>query len=323
MTKAMVLHETGGPENLKWEDWDVRDPAPGEALVRHTFVGLNYNDTNYRRGIIPLPQMPAVIGREAAGVVEAVGASVGEISVGMRVAYAGHFGAYGEFNNVPADRLVPIPDDVADDVAAAMLLKGMTAQYLVRQTKPLKAGDTMLYHAAAGGVGQIACQWANHLGATVIGTVSTREKAAIAKEHGCHHVIVYTEDDFLEQVKDLTEGQGVDYVCDAVGKDTIEKSMQCMKHHGVLVVYGSASGAPAPETWAKLPVERFLVKATLPGYTRTRERLLQCANDVFDVVRSGAVNIEINQRYALKDAAQAHIDLQGRKTTGSTVFEVA
>ena len=323
MTKAMVLHETGGPENLKWEDWEVAVPAPGEARVRHTFVGLNYNDTNYRRGIIPLPRMPGVIGREAAGVVEAVGADAGEISVGMRVAYAGHFGAYGEFNNVPTDRLVPIPDDVGDDLAAAMLLKGMTAQYLVRQTKPLKAGDTMLYHAAAGGVGLIACQWANHLGATVIGTVSTKEKAALAKEHGCHHVIDYSQDDFLDQVRDLTDGQGVDYVCDAVGRDTIEKSMQCMKHHGVLVVYGSASGAPTPETWAKLPVERFLVKASLPGYTRTRERLLAAANDLFDIVGSGAVKIEINQRYKLKDAAQAHADLQGRKTTGSTVFEVS
>ena len=322
MTKAVVLHETGGPESLKWEDWEVAQPTQGEALVRHTFVGLNYNDTNYRAGIIPLPQLPAVIGREAAGVVEAVGADVREISVGMRVAYAGHFGAYGEFNNIPADRLVPIPDDVADDLAAAMLLKGMTAQYLVRQTKELKAGDTMLYHAAAGGVGLIACQWANHLGVTVIGTVSTREKAAIAKEHGCQHVIVYSEDDFLGQVKELTDGQGVDYVCDAVGRDTIEKSMQCMRHHGVLVVYGSASGAPPPETWAKLPVERFLVKASLPGYTRTRERLLAAANDLFEVVKSGAVRIEINQRYELKEAAQAHIDLQGRKTTGSTVFEI-
>ena len=299
-----------------------REPAPDEALVRHTFVGLNYNDTNYRRGIIPLPQMPAVIGREAAGVVEAVGAGVEEISVGMRVAYAGHFGAYGQLNNVPADRLVPVPNDVTDELAAAMLLKGMTAQYRVRQTKELKAGDTMLYHAAAGGVGLIACQWANHLGATVIGTVSTNEKATIAKEHGCDHVIVYSEDDFLTQVRNLTDRQCVDYVCDAVGKDTIERSMQCMKHHGVLVVDGSASGAPPPETSAKLPAERFLVKASLPGYARTCERLLQCANDVFDVVQSGAVKIEVSQRYALKDAAQAHVDLQGRKTTGSTVFEV-
>ena len=263
-----------------------------------------------------------MIGRGAAGVVEGVGADVREIRVGVRVAYAGHFGAYGEFNNIPADRLVPIPDDVADDLAAAMLLKGMTAQYLVRQTKELNAGDTGRQHRAAGGVGLIAWQWENHLGVTVIGTVSTREKAAIAKEHGCQHVIVYSEDDFLGQVKELTDGQGVDYVCDAVGRDTIEKSMQCMRHHGVLVVYGSASGAPPPETWAKLPVERFLVKASLPGYTRTRERLLAAANDLFEVVKSGAVRIEINQRYELKEAAQAHIDLQGRKTTGSTVFEI-
>ena len=323
MPKAVVLHETGGPENLMWEDWDAIEPAPGEALVRHSYVGLNYNDINYRSGTNLLPRLPAVIGREAAGVVEAVGSGVSRISVGMRVAYAGHFGAYGELNNVPADRLIPIPDDVADDVAAAMLLKGMTAQYLVRQTKPLRAGDTMLYHAAAGGVGLIACQWAKHLGARVIGTVSTREKAAIAKAHGCDHVIVYNEDDFLNRVKELTDGEGVDYVCDSVGRDTIEKSMQCMRHHGVIVVFGSASGPPPPEIWAKLPVERYLVKASLPGYTRNRKLLLACAEDLFEVVRSGAVKIEINQRYRLKEAAQAHSDLQSRKTTGSTVFEVS
>ena len=323
MAKAVVLHETGGPENLRWEDWHPGKPAPGEALVRQTYAGLNYNDINFRVGKIPLPQLPMVIGREAAGIVEAMGEGISEVTVGMRVAYAGQFGAYGELNNVRADRLIPVPDDIGDDVAAAMILKGMTAQYLVRQTKPLKDGDTMLYHAAAGGVGLIACQWAKHLGATVIGTVGSEEKAAIARKHGCDHVILYSSGDFLEQVKEITNGRGVDYVCDAVGKDTIEQSMQCMAHHGVLAVYGAASGSPPPETWGKLPTERFLVRASLPSYTRTREMLLACAGDVFDIVRSGAVKIAINQRYVLKDAPQAHVDLEGRKTTGSTVFEIA
>jgi len=322
MTKAVVLHTPGGPENLSWEDWDLPPPAAGEARVRQTFAGLNYVDTYLRSGRYPLATLPVVLGREAAGVVETLGDGVDTVRVGDRVAYSSHLGGYAEANNVPADRLVPLPDDVGDELAAAMMLKGMTAQFLVRQTRPLGPGDTLLYHAAAGGVGLIACQWAKHLGAIVIGTVGSADKAERAKAHGCDHVINYNEEDFLERVMALTDGVGVDFVCDAVGRTTIEKSMQALAHHGVLASYGAASGQVAPETWAKMPPERFLVKTTLPGYTKTREQLLAAANDLFAVVRSGAVRIEINQRYALKDAAQAHADLEGRKTTGSTVFVI-
>jgi len=267
-----------------------------------------------RSGLYPLAKMPAVLGREGAGVVEAVGEGVTGLNVGDRVAYSSHLGSYAEVNLVPADRLVPVPDDVSDEQAAAMMLKGMTAQYLVRQTKALGPGDTLLYHAAAGGVGLIACQWAKHLGATVIGTVGSAAKAERAKAHGCDHVIRYDEVDFLDQVMALTDGRGVDYVCDAVGVTTIEKSMKAMAHHGVLVSFGAAAGP--------VPPERYLIKGTLPGYTKTREQLLASAEDLFAVVRSGAVRIEINQRYALKDAAQAHTDLEARKTTGSTIFVI-
>lgn len=321
MTKAIVLRTAGGPENFSWEDWDPGAPGAGEVRVRQTFAGLNYVDTYLRSGQYPT-ELPAVLGREGVGVVETLGDGVTSLKVGDRVAYSSHLGSYAEANVVPADRLVPLPDDIADEAAAAMMLKGMTAQYLVRQTKALGPGDTLLYHAAAGGVGLIACQWAKHLGATVIGTVGSADKAARAKAHGCDHVIRYDEVDFLEHVMTLTGGRGVDYVCDAVGVTTIEKSMKAMTHHGVLVSFGAAAGPVPPETWAKLPPERFLVKGTLPGYTKTRAQLMACAEDLFAVVRSGAVRIEINQRYPLKDAAQAHTDLEARKTTGSTIFVI-
>ena len=322
MTKAVVLNTPGGPENLIWQDWDPGAPAPGEVRVRQTFAGLNYIDTYLRSGLYPLATMPAVLGREAAGVVETLGDGVDTLRVGDRVAYASHLGCYAEVNNVPAYRLVPLPDDIGDEQAAAMMLKGMTAQYLVRQTRPLGPGDTLLYHAAAGVVGLIACQWAKHLGATVIGTVGSAAKAERAKAHGCDHVINYAEEDFLDRVMALTDGRGVDYVCDAVGRTTIEQSMRALSHHGTLASYGAAAGPVAPEIWGKLPPERYLVKTTLPGYTKTRAQLLACANDLFAVVRSGAVRIEVDQRYPLKEAAQAHADLEGRKTTGSTVFTI-
>jgi NADPH2:quinone reductase len=322
MTKAVVLRAAGGPENFSWEDWDPGAPGPGNVRVRQTFAGLNYVDTYLRSGQYPLAKLPAVLGREGAGVVETVGDGVTGLNLGDRVAYSSHLGSYAEVNVVPADRLVPLPDDISDEAAAAMMLKGMTAQYLVRQTKALGPGDTLLYHAAAGGVGLIACQWAKHLGATVIGTVGSAEKAAQAEAHGCDQVIRYDKEDFLEHVMALTDGRGVDYVCDAVGVTTIEKSMKALAHHGTLASFGAAAGPVAPETWGKLPPERYLVKTTLPGYTKTREQLLACAEDLFAVVRSGAVRIEINQRYPLKEAAQAHTDLEARKTTGSTIFVI-
>jgi NADPH2:quinone reductase len=321
MTKAIVLRTAGGPENLSWEDHDPGTPGAGDVRVRQTFAGLNYVDTYLRSGQYPT-ELPAVLGREGVGVVETLGDGVAGLNVGDRVAYSSHLGSYAEANIVPADRLVPLPDDITDEAAAAMMLKGMTAQYLVRQTKALGPRDTLLYHAAAGGVGLIACQWAKHLGATVIGTVGSADKADRAKLHGCDHVIRYDEVDFLDAVMTLTEGRGVDYVCDAVGVTTIENSMKAMAHHGVLVSFGAAAGPVPPETWAKLPPERYLIKGTLPGYTKTRDHLLAAAEDLFAVVRSGAVRIEINQRYVLKDAAQAHTDLEARKTTGSTIFVI-
>ena len=322
MTKAVVLRAAGGPENFSWEDWDPGVPGPGDVRVRQAFAGLNYVDTYLRSGQYPLAKLPAVLGREGVGVVETMGDGVTSLNIGDRVAYSSHLGSYAEVNVVPADRLVPLPDDISDEAAAAMMLKGMTAQYLVRQTKALGPGDTLLYHAAAGGVGLIACQWAKHLGATVIGTVGSAEKAAQASAHGCDHVIRYDDDDFLERVMALTGGRGVDYVCDAIGVTTIEKSMKALAHHGTLSSFGAAAGPVPPETWSKLPPERYLVKTTLPGYTRTREQLLSCAKDLFAVVRSGAVRIEINQRYPLKEAAKAHADLEARRTTGSTIFVI-
>jgi NADPH:quinone reductase len=321
MTKAIVLRTAGGPENFSWEDWDPGTPGAGDVRVKQTFAGLNYVDTYLRSGQYPTT-LPAVLGREGVGVVETLGDGVTGLKVGDRVAYSSHLGSYAEANVVPADRLVPLPDDISDEAAAAMMLKGMTAQYLVRQTKALGPGDTLLYHAAAGGVGLIACQWAKHLGATVIGTVGSADKAARATAHGCDHVIRYDEVDFLDHVMTLTGGRGVDYVCDAVGVTTIEKSMKALAHHGVLVSFGAAAGPVPAETWAKMPPERYLIKATLPGYTKTRPQLLAAADDLFAVVRSGAVRIEINQRYPLKEAAQAHTDLEARKTTGSTIFVI-
>jgi len=323
MNHVIRISETGGPEVMQWETQEVASPGPSEILLRQTAVGLNYIDVYFRTGVYPAPQLPFTPGLEGAGVVEAVGEGVTDLAPGDHVGYAAQpLGAYAESRLIPADRVVRLPDGIEDRVAAAMMLKGMTVQYLLRSTVALKAGDTILFHAAAGGVGLIACQWAKHLGATVIGTVGSAAKAERAKAHGCDHVIRYGEVDFLDAVKGLTDGRGVDYVCDAVGVTTIEKSMQAMAHHGVLVSFGAAAGPVPPETWAKLPPERYLIKGTLPGYTKTREQLLACAEDLFAVVRAGAVRIEINQRYALKDATQAHTDLEARKTTGSTIFVI-
>jgi NADPH2:quinone reductase len=323
MPKAIRIHETGGPEVLRWDEVEVGQPGPGEVRLRQTAVGLNFIDTYHRTGLYPLPRFPAIVGMEGAGVVEEVGPDVGELKIGNRVAYAGMpLGAYAEARLMPADRLVPLPDDISDNQAAGMMLKGLTAQYLVRATYPVKSGETVLIHAAAGGVGLILCQWAKNLGATVIGTVSTEEKAALARSHGCDHPILYTSENVVERVKELTGGKGVPVVYDSVGKDTFSASLDCLRPRGLMVSYGNSSGAVPPISLLELSKRGslYVTRPTLMNYTASREELVANAAELFDVVASGAVKIEVNQTYALKDAAQAHRDLEARKTTGSTVL---
>ncbi|MCH9019379.1 MAG: quinone oxidoreductase [Proteobacteria bacterium] len=322
MTKAIRIHRPGGPEQMVWEEVAVGDPGPGEARVRHTAVGLNFIDVYHRSGLYPLPALPATIGMEAAGVVEAVGDGVDDLAAGDRIAYAGPPGAYSEARLMPAKRLVKLPDGVDDRQAAAMMLKGMTAEYLLHRTYPVKAGETILFHAAAGGVGTIACQWAKHLGATVIGTVGTREKAEIAAAHGCDHPIVTSETDFVARVKEITGGAGVPVVYDSVGKDTFDRSLDCLSPFGLLALFGQSSGPVPPFDLGQLAAmgSLYVTRPTLLTYAASRDDLLATADALFEVVRSGAVRIEVNQTYALADAAQAHRDLEARKTTGSTVL---
>jgi NADPH2:quinone reductase len=323
MTKAIRVHETGGPDVLKWEDVDVPAPGAGEALVRQTAAGLNFIDTYQRSGLYPIA-LPAIMGNEGAGVIEAVGDGVTEVKPGDRVAYHSAPGAYAEQRIVPSWLLAKLPDDISDQQGASMMLKGGTAQYLLRQTYSVQAGDTIVVHAAAGGVGLITCQWAKHLGATVIGTVSSDEKAALAKAHGCDHAIVYTREDFTARVKEITDGKGVPVVYDSVGKDTFMGSLDCLQPRGLMVSFGNASGPPDPLNVLALSQKGslFLTRPTLGHYTPNHAAVLKVANDLFDVVSSGAVKIEINQTYPLQDAAQAHRDLESRKTTGSTVLMV-
>ncbi|MCH7931349.1 MAG: quinone oxidoreductase [Proteobacteria bacterium] len=322
MTKAIRIHQPGGPEEMVWEEVAVGDPGPGEARVRHTAVGLNFIDVYHRTGLYPLPALPATIGMEAAGVVEAVGDGVDDLAAGDRIAYAGPPGAYSEARLMPAKRLVKLPDGIDDRQAAAMMLKGMTAEYLLHRTYPVKAGETILIHAAAGGVGTIACQWAKHLGATVIGTVGTREKAELAAAHGCDHPIVTSETDFVARVKEITGGAGVPVVYDSVGKDTFDGSLDCLSPRGLLALFGQSSGPVPPFDLGQLAAmgSLYVTRPTLLTYAASRDDLLATANALFEVVRSGAVRIEVNQTYALADAAQAHRDLEARKTTGSTVL---
>jgi NADPH2:quinone reductase len=324
MTHAIRIHQTGGPETLRWESVDLPPPSAGEIQVRHTAVGLNYIDVYFRTGLYPAP-LPLTPGFEAAGVVAAVGAGVTEFQVGERVAYAtGPLGAYAEARNMPADRAVKIPEGVSDQQAAAMMLQGMTAEYLLRRTWPVKKGDTILVHAAAGGVGLILCQWAKHLGATVIGTVGSDAKAELARAHGCDHPIVYTREDFQARVMELTGGAKLPVVYDSVGKDTFAKSLDCLALRGMMVLYGQASGKVPPLDLGELSAKGslFVTRPTLFSYTSTRQELVDCANALFDVVKRGIVKIAINQTYPLREAAQAHIDLEARKTTGSTVLIV-
>ena len=321
MPKAIRIHQTGGPEVLKWEDVELGRPGPGEALIRQTAVGLNFIDTYHRTGLYPLP-LPAVLGMEGAGMVEEVGAGVTEVKPGDRVAYAGVLGAYTERRLIAADRLVPLPDGVSDIQAAAMMLKGMTAEYLLLRTHRVQRGETILVHAAAGGVGLIMCQWAKHLGATVIGTVGSDQKAELARANGCDHPIVYTRENFTERVRALTGGAGVPVVYDSVGKDTFPGSLDCLRPLGLMVSYGNASGAVPPFNIGLLAQKGslFLTRPVLMAYTAKREDLLSCARALFEVVASGVVKIKLERTWPLEDAASAHRELEGRRTTGSTVL---
>jgi NADPH2:quinone reductase len=324
MTHAIRFHKTGGPEVLVWEDVEVGKPGPGEARIRHTAVGLNFIDIYLRSGLYPA-QLPSGLGGEGAGVVLEVGPGVTDLKPGDRVAYGNAPpGAYAEERLVKADILIKLPDGIDDKTAAAMMLKGLTAQYLIRQTYRVKAGDTILLHAAAGGVGLILSQWAKHLGVTVIGTVGSDDKAKLAKAHGCAHTIVYTREDFVKRVEEITEGKKVPVVYDSVGKDTFLKSLDCLAPLGVAALFGQSSGSVEPLNVGILAQKGslYVTRPTLFTYAAKRESLLAMAKELFDVVLSGAVKIEVNQSYSLKDAAKAHADLAARKTTGSTVLLV-
>ncbi|MBX9903962.1 MAG: quinone oxidoreductase [Burkholderiales bacterium] len=321
MPHVIRIHQNGGPEQMQWEEVTVGDPGPGEVRVRNTAIGLNFIDTYHRSGLYPMP-LPLVLGSEGAGVVEAVGPKVKEFKVGDHVAYAQPIGAYAEVLIRPVARLVKIPAGIKDETAAAMMLKGMTAWYLCRRTYRVKKGDTIVVHAAAGGVGQILCQWAKHLGATVIGTVGSDEKIALAKKAGCKHVVVMSREKLPVRVREITKGKGVPVVYDGVGKDTFVESLDCLAPLGLMASFGNASGAVAPVNIGILAQKGslYLTRPTLVNYTSAREDLLTAARELFAVVKKGAVKITINQRYPLREAAQAHRDLEARKTTGSTVL---
>ncbi|APZ42822.1 quinone oxidoreductase family protein [Acidihalobacter ferrooxydans] len=322
MPGAIRIHENGGPDVLRFEDVAVGQPGPGEVRLRQTAVGLNYIDVYHRTGLYPV-ELPTVLGMEAAGRVEAVGPGVDELRPGDRVAYAGGpLGSYAEQRLMPARGLVKLPDGIDERTAAAMMLQGMTVQYLIRQTYRVQPGETVLWHAAAGGVGLIACQWLKALGVTVIGTAGTDEKAALARAHGCTHVINYRRENFVERVRELTDGAGVPVVYDSVGKDTWDGSLDCLRPRGLMVSFGNASGPVPPVNLGILAQKGalYVTRPTLMTYTATRDDLLRCAGELFEQVLSGAVKIEVNHTYPLADAAQAHRDLEARKTTGSVVL---
>ncbi|MGE5386078.1 MAG: quinone oxidoreductase family protein [Betaproteobacteria bacterium] len=322
MPHAIRIHQFGGPEVLVWEEVTVAAPAPGEATVRHAACGLNYIDTYHRTGLYPL-SLPAGIGLEGAGTVEAVGSGVTHVKPGDRVAYAGGpVGAYAEVRNLPADRLLKLPDAIDFETAAAMMLQGLTAAYLLRRTYRVQAGDPVLIHAAAGGVGLIACQWAKALGATVIGTVGSDAKAELAKAHGCDHVINYSTENFTARAREITGGQGVAVVYDGVGKDTFMGSLDALRPLGMMVTFGNASGPVPPFDPLLLSAKGslFITRPGIAHYTAKRADLEALGAELFEVVTSGKVKIEVRQKYALKDAAQAHRDLEARKTTGSTIL---
>ena len=321
-THAIRIHEYGGPDVLSWEEIEVAEPRDGEARVRHTAIGLNFIDIYHRTGLYPM-ELPTGLGSEAAGVVEAVGPDVTEVDVGDRVVYSGRpADAYSECRNFSAAQLVPIPDSISDEVAAAVFLKGLTAWYLLRRSYVVKQGDPILFYAAAGGVGSIATQWAKRLGAIVIGIVSTPEKAELAKAQGCDHILMSDDSDMPGMVKELTGGEGVAAVYDSVGKDTFMTSLDCLRPHGVMVTFGNASGPVDPFSPAELAARGslYVTRPTLFHFVETREKLLSAADELFDFIENGSPKIRIGQRYPLKDAAQAHRDLEARKTTGSTIL---
>ena len=323
MVKAIRIHRTGGPDAMQWEDVEVGAPGPGEVRIRHEAVGLNYIDVYFRTGLYPAPSLPFTPGMEGAGVVEAVGEGVDSLAVGDRVAYAAPpVGSYAEERLMPAGKVVKVPAGIDSRQAAAMMLQGMTVEYLLRRTYPVRSGETVLFHAAAGGVGLIACQWAKHLGATVIGTVGSDEKAALARAHGCDHPIVYTRENFTERVGELTDGAGVPVVYDAVGRDTFEGSLDCLAPRGMLVSFGQSSGKIDPFDLGILSAKGslYLTRPTLMTYTASRTDLEASAQALFDVVGRGAVRITVNQTFPLAEAAAAHRALESRRTTGSTIL---
>jgi NADPH2:quinone reductase len=321
MSKAIRIHRNGGPEVLSLEDIEVGDPGPGQLRLRQRFIGINFIDTYQRSGLYKVP-LPFIPGSEGAGVVEAVGPGVSDIRVGDRVAYAGVGGAYAEVRLLPAERAVVLPADIDEKTAASVMLKGMTAQYLLRQVRPIGTGDTILFHAAAGGVGLIATQWARSLGATVIATAGSPEKVALAREHGCHHVIDYRQEDFVARVKELTGGKGVHVVYDSVGKDTFMKSLDCLMPRGMMVTFGQSSGTVAPFDILALSARGslYLTRPVLGTFIATRESLLASVGDLFKVLESGAVRVHSPRVFPLAEAAAAHVALESRQTVGSTLF---
>ena len=321
MAKAMRYHKQGGPEVLQLDEVPVGDPGPGQARVRHTAIGVNFVDTYQRSGLYPM-QVPAVAGNEAAGVVEAVGSGVTDLKAGDRVAYTGLPGSYCEARVVPADRLVKLPEGISDEQAASMMLKGLTVHYLIHSTYPVKKGETVLWHAAAGGVGLIACQWLKTLGVSTIGTVGSDEKAALARSHGAEHVINYSKESFVDRVKAITGNKNVPVVYDSVGKTTWDGSLDCLRPRGLMVSFGNASGPVPPVNLGILSTKGslYVTRPTLATHIASRNDLVERSNALFDVVKSGKVKIETTKRYKLADAQAAHRDLEGRKTTGSIVL---
>ena len=322
MTHAIRIHETGGPEALKWDSIEIGTPGPGQVRLKQTACGLNFIDIYMRSGIYPLPEVPSILGMEAAGVVEELGEEVTELKVGDRVAYAMIPGAYTEERIIDAKHLIKIPDSIDDQTAATMMLKGLTAHYLLFRTYPVKAGDTILVYAASGGVGLMLCQWAKHLGATVIGCVGSKEKADIAMANGCDHPVYYREEDIAKRVRELTNGEGVAVVYDGIGQQTFEASLDCLRPFGVMVTYGNITGQVEPFSPKILAPKGslYVTRPTLATHVSTRELLVEGAERLIDVVSKGIVKNYINQSYALKDTAIAHRDMEARKTTGSTVL---